>query len=106
MIRRGLDAAGVAAGAALAPLAALGTRLRRERIFHPAGACYRARALAATIEQPQADVARRLAGEALVRFSAALWHDERRPGRRSIRPARRERIERVGGVAARDENAR
>lgn len=80
MILRGLNhAAGVAAGAVLAPLAALGTRLRHERIFHPAGVCYRARALVATIERPQADVARRLAGEALVRFSAALWRDERRP---------------------------
>lgn len=73
------DKAGAAAGVLLAPLAALGTRLRHERIFHPAGVCYRARALVATIEQPQAGVARRLAGEALVRFSAALWHDERRP---------------------------
>lgn len=79
MMRRVLDAAGDAAGAVLSPLAALGTRLRHERLFHPAGACYRARVLAATIEQPQARLAHRLAGEALVRFSSALWRDERRP---------------------------
>lgn len=79
VIRRALDAAGALTGAALSPLAALATRLRHERLFHPEGACYRARVLAASIEQPQADLARRLAGEALVRFSSALWHDERRP---------------------------
>lgn len=80
MLRQRLDAAaGLAAGALLAPLAALGAALRHERLFHSQGVCYRARVLAATTERPYADVARRLAGAALVRFSAALWHDERFP---------------------------
>jgi hypothetical protein len=63
---------GFAAGAALAPLLAAGSMLRRARIFHPDGVVYRAEVTIDAPGGPARDVATRLAGPALVRLSAGI----------------------------------
>src|SRR4051794_20767304 len=68
------ELAGLAAGLLLAPLAAVVSHLRKGRVFHPTGCTFRAQ-----IEpNPQlsaewAELASRLSGPALARFSGALW---------------------------------
>jgi hypothetical protein len=67
------EAMGLAGGVALAPLAALGSTVRRARLFHPEGVVYRAEVRPLVTEGPAGAVARRLAGPALVRLSNAWW---------------------------------
>lgn len=65
---------GLAAGAALAPLTALGSRLRRARVFHPRGVVLRGVARPVPDAQPaQRAVGERLAGPVLARFSGGWW---------------------------------
>lgn len=61
-------------GAGLAPLAALGSLVRRARILHPDGVVYRAEVTeVATTDAALARLGKALAGPALVRFSSAWW---------------------------------
>lgn len=74
--RRGTatQAIGLLSGWALAPAFGLVSFLRRARTFHPRGATFHARVLPhENVSDELADVARRLTGPALVRFSGALW---------------------------------
>jgi hypothetical protein len=62
-------------GRALAPLAALGARLRGGRVLHPAGTVCAAEVIAAADDPHLQPLAHRLAGAAVVRMSGALWRD-------------------------------
>lgn len=65
---------GLAAGAALAPLAGLGSLLRRSRLFHPNGVVLRGVAQVASDAEPaERALGERLAGPVFVRFSGAWW---------------------------------
>jgi len=64
---------GLAGGLALAPLAAGVAALRRARVFHPEGALFRATVHPLVAHGPEGELAARLAGDALVRLSTALW---------------------------------
>lgn len=68
-----IEWAGLAAGMLLAPLAGAAAALRRARTFHPDGVLYRATVEPLVEGGAAGDLGRRLAGEALVRFSNALW---------------------------------
>ena len=59
-------------GAALAPLVFLFAIVRGVRVFHPDGVVYRADVRSLADGTPLERVARRLAGAALVRLSAAI----------------------------------
>jgi hypothetical protein len=74
-LRRTLGSfAGLIAGYAVAPLFALVSFLRQARTFHPRGPCFHA-----SVQKDDAapaelgPLAERLLGQALVRFSGALW---------------------------------
>lgn len=67
------EALGGLVGALLAPVAALGARLRGGRVLHPDGVVCAAEVVAAS-DEPELDaLAQRLAGGAVVRLSGALW---------------------------------
>jgi hypothetical protein len=67
------EMAGRLIGVALAPAFAAGTRLRRARVLHAAGVLCRATVTSAASSGGALQVADRLVGPALVRFSSALW---------------------------------
>ena len=68
------ELAGSVAGLLLSPLAALIGHARKGRVFHPLGRTFRARVEAdANVSGVWAELAARLSGPALARFSGALW---------------------------------
>jgi hypothetical protein len=75
MFRTAGEVLGGLLGALLAPLAALGARLRGGRVLHPDGVVCAAEVVATTDDPALVDLARRLAGGALVRLSGALWRE-------------------------------
>lgn len=72
---------GFATGVLIAPAAALGSTLRRGRVFHPEGVVCRAQVTPSVNSGITGDLAQRLAGPALVRLSSGLWK-----GKREMRP--------------------
>lgn len=65
---------GWAAGMALAPLVVLGTWLRQGRLAHPVGVVCAAEVTPLEQQDPRlAELASRLAGGALIRFSGGFW---------------------------------
>lgn len=70
------QASGVAAGAALAPLAAFGSAVRRARVFHPRGTVLWGSVVPINGEEPWQGLGVRLSGSALVRFSGAWWKEK------------------------------
>jgi hypothetical protein len=64
---------GLLAGLALAPLTALGSYLRRSRLFHPRGLCLRGVVRPAAGDLAFREAGLRLAGPVFVRFSSAWW---------------------------------
>lgn len=73
------EALGRAAGRLLAPLAALGARLRGGRVLHPSGTVCAAEVTAIAEDLHYVELAERLAGTAIVRLSGALWRDHGPP---------------------------
>lgn len=73
------EAIGEVLGTMLAPLAALGSRLRRARLFHPVGTVCAAQVVPVAWAQELQPLAQRLAGGAIVRLSGALWKHEGAP---------------------------
>jgi hypothetical protein len=70
---------GLATGWLVAPLFALTSFARRARTFHPCGAVFHASATPhGAVPVTLQPLAERLAGPALVRFSAALWKNAQR----------------------------
>src|SRR5690348_9695918 len=72
-------APGLIAGAALAPATAIGSFVRRSRVFHPRGVV-----LWGSVKPVQApaalhDAGAQLAGQVLVRFSGAWWKTRQWP---------------------------
>src|SRR5262245_44692135 len=67
------EAIGRGIGGLLAPLAAEGSLIRGARLFHPDGVVFCADVKPIATEGALGDLARRLSGRALVRFSGALW---------------------------------
>jgi hypothetical protein len=65
--------AGLLAGLALSPGTGLLSWIRQSRMFHPAGALCTAEVVPVAQAAPALDVAARLAGPALVRWSSAWW---------------------------------
>lgn len=65
------------AGKLLAWVFGAGAALRHARFFHPEGHVYRATVVPVATDPPYSAVAWRLAGEALVRLSTALWRGGR-----------------------------
>ena len=74
-----LQLAGLLGGAALAPFTALGSYLRRSRLFHPCGICVRAVAQSVPDADGYHEAGARLAGPVLVRFSGAWWKSHQWP---------------------------
>jgi hypothetical protein len=74
-----LQLAGLVGGAALAPLTALGSYVRRSRLFHPCGICLRGEARPVEGADAFQDAGSRLAGRVLVRFSGAWWKSRQWP---------------------------
>jgi hypothetical protein len=70
---------GAVAGTALAPVLALGSFVRRARVFHPRGTVLWGRVRSATNEEPWRDLAAQLEGSVLVRFSGAWWKERQWP---------------------------
>ena len=71
---------GLIAGAALAPFVALGSSLRRSRLFHPRGVVLRGTAQPAAVEEgPEREIGKRLAGPVFARFSGAWWKTRQWP---------------------------
>lgn len=68
---------GFAVGMALAPFAAVGSLVRRARVFHPEGVVYGAEVTPDTAGGPAREVANRLVGPAFVRLSGALWKGQK-----------------------------
>jgi len=68
---------GFAAGVLLAPFAAMGSFVRRARLFHPEGVVYRAEVSPDTAGGAARDLADRLVGPALVRLSGGLWKGQK-----------------------------
>jgi hypothetical protein len=64
---------GLLAGVALSPLTGLLSWVRQSRMFHPTGIVCNADVVALAQAGPARDVAERLAGPALVRWSSAWW---------------------------------
>jgi hypothetical protein len=73
------EAIGEVIGSMLAPLAALGSRLRRARLFHPSGTVCTAQVVPVAWAPELQPLAQRLAGGAIVRLSGALWKQEGAP---------------------------
>jgi hypothetical protein len=71
------ELAGLLAGATLAPFVGLGARLRRARPLHPRGTCFTARVEPVATTPDLVAVGERLAGNAFVRLSSALWRGQR-----------------------------
>jgi hypothetical protein len=69
---------GIVAGALLAPLAGLGSVLRRARLFHPVGVVLSGRAVPLGTREYH-DLGIRLMGPVLARFSSAWWKREELP---------------------------
>ncbi|MEJ7732161.1 MAG: hypothetical protein WKG00_23500 [Polyangiaceae bacterium] len=67
------DELGRATGALLAPLTGGVAALRRARMFHPEGVTWLARTTAAATSPDLEELADRLAGPVLTRFSSAWW---------------------------------
>lgn len=68
------ELAGLGAGLLLAPLASFVSQRRRARVFHPVGRTFRAQIQAKPgLAAEWAELAARLSGPALARFSGALW---------------------------------
>ena len=63
-------------GVLVAPVAAVGSFVRGARIFHPDGVVYRADVHADASEGARGKLARRLAGQALVRLSSAMRREK------------------------------
>jgi hypothetical protein len=78
-IHNAREAIGEAIGAILAPLTALGSRLRHARLFHPTGIVCAAQVVPVAWAQELQPLAQRLAGGAIVRLSGALWKHEDAP---------------------------
>ena len=78
-INNAREAIGEVIGTVLAPLAALGARLRRARLFHPSGIVCAAQVVPVAWAQELQPLAQRLAGGAIVRLSGALWKQEGAP---------------------------
>jgi hypothetical protein len=72
---------GLACGFAMGPLFAAASMLRQARALHPRGDLYAARIAAEAQPSPYAELAARLQGHALVRFSGALFNRTLRRGR-------------------------
>lgn len=70
---QGREKLGIFAGAWLAPIAAALSGARQARMFHPDGLVLGATVESCAAQPDLARVAERLAGNALVRFSSALW---------------------------------
>lgn len=64
-------------GALISPVFGIGSALRRDRVFHPKGVFFEASVVPATNPGRYAELARRLAGSALVRLSAGGWRKNR-----------------------------
>ena len=72
------EVGGWLAGAALAPLTGLASALRQSRLFHPSGITCIAEARNVAVTPEAREVAERLAGPVLMRWSSAWWkHGER-----------------------------
>jgi hypothetical protein len=77
---RTIEALGRAVGGILSPITGEGSLIRRARLFHPDGVVYRAEVQPLASAGAHAELARRLAGPALVRLSGAWWrHDKELP---------------------------
>lgn len=71
------EKAGLVTGTALSPLFLIGSSLRGAKFFHPRGVCFHASVRPARALEPELEaMSQRLSGEALVRFSSALWREE------------------------------
>ena len=79
MFRTAGEVLGGLLGALLAPIAAVGARLRGGRVLHPAGTVCAAEVLAVADEPALVDLAQRLAGAAIVRLSGSTWKREGPP---------------------------
>lgn len=66
-------------GRLLSPLTAAVSRLRSARMFHPDGTLYVARVQRATVTQDLVELADKLSGRALMRFSSAWWRGKEWP---------------------------
>jgi hypothetical protein len=73
LIELGEELSGRALGLALAPFTGLLSAARRARMFHPNGVVCSARAEPVALSGPARDVAERLAGPVLMRWSSAWW---------------------------------
>lgn len=71
--------AGLIAGALLAPWTALGSLLRRSRLFHPSGVVLFGRVTPVPGASSRHDAGTRLSGQVLVRFSSAWWKSRQWP---------------------------
>jgi len=68
------ELAGLGAGLLLAPLSSAVSQLRKARVFHPVGRTFRAQIEARSgLDAEWAELAARLSGPGLARFSGALW---------------------------------
>src|SRR5512133_876672 len=67
------ESVGRALGVAMAPLVAVGSLVRRARLFHPDGLVYAAEVTPIGGAGVGSPAACRLAGPALVRVSSSLW---------------------------------
>ncbi len=72
-----LDALGRMVGGVWAPFLSLGSLTRNARFFHPDGLVFWARVVPIAKDGVMGEVAKRLQGPALVRFSSAWWRDEK-----------------------------
>lgn len=68
-----IERSGLLLGAALAPLTAAGSAVRRARLFHPCGITLVGRAQPISEQGDDGPLAARLAGPVLVRFSGGFW---------------------------------
>jgi hypothetical protein len=79
MESRLLSWSGIVAGSALAPLAAVGSAVRRARVFHPSGTVLWGKVTPFKRYDEWSELAERLGGSALVRFSGAWWKERQWP---------------------------
>jgi hypothetical protein len=96
---------GLAAGTAVAPVAALGSHLRRARLFHPRGIVLRGLALPLAGGEPELSaVGERLAGPVFARFSGAWWKNRQWPDVLgcALRFTRYTQLEPAAGAEAQD----
>lgn len=74
-----LDWSGIVAGSALAPFAAVGSAVRKARVFHPSGTVLWGKVTPFKRYDEWSELADRLGGSALVRFSGAWWKERQWP---------------------------